>query len=184
MEIVTRPRSRRWRRLAARLSLLAVVATLLLLLPSSLGLSQHVVTDRAMGGGFARGALALDRPVRTVGQIQVGDVVTFPEPGRPEVRLTRRVVSVDGSDVLTRGDALTAPDPWVLRVGEQELARSVLAVPWVGFPELLLPWLSGPALVALVALAALGSAVAAHREAGRRARARPPHADRVAVAVA
>ena len=99
MEITTRPRSRRWRRLAGWLSLLTAAMAACLLLPASLGLSQHVVADGAMGGSLARGALVFERPVRTVDQLAVGDVITFPRPDPPGALVTRRVVSIEGPHV-------------------------------------------------------------------------------------
>jgi len=174
MEITTRPRSRRWRRLAGQLSLLAVVLASCLLLPASLGLSQHVVSDDAMGGGLARGALTFDRPVSSVGRPRPGDVITFARPGTPDRLVTRRVVSVDGSAILTRGDARAGLDPWVLDVDVALPTTTVFSVPYVGYPELLVPGLTWTVLALLVALAALGAVVVARREASReRAIARP-----------
>ena len=80
-------------------SLTAAMAACLLL-PASLGLSQHVVPDGAMGGDLARGALLFERPVQTADQLNVGDVITFPRPDAPAVMVTRRVVSIDGSHVV------------------------------------------------------------------------------------
>jgi signal peptidase I len=168
MEITPRPRSRRWQRVAARLSLLTALLAVCLLLPAALGLSHHVVADDAMGGGLSRGALVLDRAVRTADELRVGDVVTF-APAGSRAPVTRRIVSIDGSTVLTRGDARAADDPWLLDVDRVEASLTVLAVPLVGYPELVTPWLTTSTLVALVGLAALVSFVVARR-AGSRAR--------------
>lgn len=163
IEITTRPRSRRWQRVAARLSLLTAVLALALLLPASVGLSRHVVTDDAMGGSLSLGALVFDRPVRTAGQLRVGDVVTFvPEGARGPV--TRRVVAIDGSRVLTRGDTRAGRAPVALDLDRVAPSRAVFAVPLVGYPELLTPWLTSTALVALRGVAALAALLAARRE--------------------
>lgn len=166
MEITTRPRSRRWQRLAAGLGLLAAALSLLLLLPGSLGLTQHVVADDAMGGALARGALVFERPVRSADELRPGDVITFPAPETSHSALvTRRVVTVDGGSVTTRGDARAEPDPWALEVEDLGPARAVFVVPYAGYPELLVPGLNWAVLALLVAAAAAWAAVVARRQA-------------------
>jgi signal peptidase I len=165
MEITTRARSHRWQRIAARLSVLTVLIALLLLLPASLGLTQHVVSDDGMGGNLSRGTLTFERPVRSVDQLRVGDVITFPHPGDPAgAKVTRRVISIEGSSVITRGDAMDVADPWVLDADALEASLAVFAVPLAGYPQLVVPWLTWAALAVLLALAALGSAVVARRQ--------------------
>jgi signal peptidase len=165
MEITTRPRSHRWQRVAARLSLLTVLMALLLLLPASLGLDQHVVTDRGMGGSLSRGTLAFERPVRNADQLRVGDIITFPHPGDPSgARVTRRVTSIEGSEVTTRGDAMPGSDPWVLDAERLEPSLAVFAIPFAGYPQLLVPWLTWAVLAVLLALATLACGVVARRE--------------------
>ena len=63
--------------------------------------------------------------------------------------------------------ALPEADPWVLEVDRTTPTLTVFAVPMVGYPQLLLPWLTWALLAALAALAALGAFVAARREASR-----------------
>lgn len=167
MEITTRPRSRRWRRLAGRLSLLTAALALGLLLPASLGLTQGIVEDDGMGGRLARGSLVFERPVQTADQLNVGDVITFPRPGAPGSEVTRRVVSVEGAHVVTRGDALPGTDPWALEVEGVGPSQTVLAVPYAGYPQLLVPWLSWALVAALAALATLAAVLMAQREASR-----------------
>ena len=184
MEITTRPRSHRWRRVAARLSVLTVLMALLLLLPASLGLDQHVVTDRGMGGSLARGTLAFERPVRNADQLQVGDIISFPQPGDPAgVRVTRRVISIEGSEVTTRGDAMPDSDPWVLDTERLESSLAVFTIPFAGYPQLLVPWLTWAVLAVLLALAALACGVAARHEATRERR-RPSSGPGGATAIA
>jgi signal peptidase len=171
MEITTRPRSHRWRRVAARLSLLTVVMALLVLLPASLGLDQNVVTDRGMGGSLSRGTLTFERPVRNADQLRVGDVITFPQPGDPAgARVTRRVMSIEGSVVTTRGDAMPDSDPWVLHTDSLESSLAVFAIPFAGYPQLLFPWLTWAVLAVLLAMTALGAVAVARREAARERR--------------
>jgi hypothetical protein len=168
MEIATRPRSHRWQRLAARLSGLTVLIALLLLLPASLGLTQHVVSDGSMGGNLSRGALTFERPVRSADQLRVGDVITFPQPGDPGgAKVTRRIISIEGSRVVTRGDAMDDADPWVLDADALESSLAVFAVPLAGYPQLVVPWLTWAVLAAFLAMAALASAVLARRQSAR-----------------
>ena len=168
MEITTRPRSHRWQRIAARLSVLTVLVALLLLLPASLGLTQHVVSDGSMGGNLSRGTLTFERPVRSVDQLRVGDVITFPQPGEPGgAKVTRRVIAIEGPHVVTRGDAMADADPWVLDADALESSLAVFAIPLVGYPQLVVPWLTWAVLAALLAAAALASAVVARRQAVR-----------------
>jgi hypothetical protein len=49
-----------------------------------------------------------DRPIR------VGDVVVFADPDAPGAHVVHRVVAADGLGVRTKGDNLSAADPWVL----------------------------------------------------------------------
>lgn len=171
MEITTRPRSRRWQRVAARLSLLTVLMALLLLLPASLGLDQRVVTDSGMGGRLARGTLTFERPVGNADQLRVGDVISFPQPGDPAgARVTRRVTSIEGSTVTTRGDAMPDTDPWVLHTDGLEFSLAVFSIPFIGYPQLLVPGLTWAVLAVLVAMAALAAVVVARRESARERR--------------
>ncbi|WP_432477231.1 S26 family signal peptidase [Nocardioides sp. GXQ0305] len=173
MEITTRPRSHRWRRVASRMSLLTVLLALLLLLPASLGLDQRVVTDSSMGGSLSRGTLTFERPVGHADQLRVGDVISFPQPGDPAgARVTRRVISIEGTTVVTRGDAMPTSDPWVLDAEALESSLAVFTIPFVGYPQVLVPWLTWAVLALLLAAASLALVVVARREAARERRTR------------
>lgn len=93
----------------------------------------------------------------TAGAIRSGDVLVFPEPGRPDVVYVHRVVSVTrggNGDVLvhTRGDANRADDPWTLEKQPSQAAdRVVLTIPLLGHPVLLVRTLL-PVLLALLAV--------------------------------
>ena len=120
-----------------------------------------------MGGGLARGALLFQRTVQTADQLNVGDVITFPRPDAPAALVTRRVASIEGSHVVTRGDAMPGADPWVLEVDGVEPALTVFAVPYAGYPQLLVPWLTWLVVAVLAGLTALAALVVARREAAR-----------------
>ena len=77
MEITARPRRRGlWRALRGVLVVGALLCVALLI-PAAVGLQTHVVGDEAMAGTHSRGSLVFDERV-TLGQVVVGDVVTFP----------------------------------------------------------------------------------------------------------
>lgn len=133
--------SHRLRRRAARVVLaLAAAASVLLLLPPALGYSTHVVGDDAMAGTHARGSVVFDEHV-PLGQLEVGDVVTFTAPGSQDY-VTRRVVAILDDGVQTRGDASSAPDPWL--VPPTELDRVAFGLPLVGWPLVAADSLSVP----------------------------------------
>lgn len=168
MEITTRPRSRRAQRWATGAAVLAAVLGLCLLVPASLGLTQHVVTDHAMGGTLSRGALVFERPVRSAADLRPGDVITFPLPDAVAAPMTtRRVVAVDATSVTTRGDAHGTDDPWALDVAGVQPMRTVFAVPLAGYPQILVPWLTWAVLATVLGASALLSLLVARRRAGQ-----------------
>lgn len=117
-----------------RLALLVLVPLMLMLLvPPALGLDRFVVTDDSMDGTLAKGSVALVRAAPT-GDLEPGDVITFDRPGPQEGPVTRRIVSIDGSSAVTRGDALGSVDPWTLELTEGTYPRLLFGVPWVGYP--------------------------------------------------
>lgn len=161
MEIETAarpPASTPWGRLVLSVVLLGPV-TLLVLLPIGLGLERYVVTGSSMDGELGRGSVAFERVV-PVSDLRVGDVITYPQPGQADrdTLVTHRIVAIERDGIRTQGDALAAPDPWVLHPDTPTVSRVELAVPWVGWaylflarPEgLLLTVVSAAALVVLL----------------------------------
>lgn len=142
MEIVTRPPARRRALRTQRLPVALVLApvTLLVVLPTMLGLERYVVTSDAMGGAMPAGTLLLERRV-PVGDLQVGDVVTVPRPGTSGegegkgALLTHRVVGLAPGEVRTRADRGEQPVTVSTRA-DPTLARVEVAVPLVGLPLL------------------------------------------------
>ncbi len=70
-----------------------------------------VVTSESMSPSFGTGDLVLMQGFDTAPR--EGDIVLFPSPvdGRAVIH---RVVDVQGDKVLTQGDAVGSPDPWVV----------------------------------------------------------------------
>lgn len=148
--------------------MVTVVLALGLLVPASLGLSPHAITDPAMGGSMAVGSLAFERPVQHIDELRAGDVISFARPGSDEgPNVTRRVVSVEFASVVTRGDARSQVDSWVLEPRAAELSLTVFALPVLGYPQLAVPWLTWPVVLLLAAVALAATTVVARREAAR-----------------
>lgn len=172
MEIVTapyRPAPSARRRMLLLVAVLAPVA-LLALLPTGLGLERHVITGSSMAPAIQRGSVVLEREV-PVGDLRVGDVVTFHPPADFEVSgpVTSRIVALEAGSARTQGDASAQPDPWSLAFDEPVQGRVVLALPYVGYVYLALAH-PGPGSGLAVILVALGLAIAVGRRSHRRGR--------------
>lgn len=141
------PTTERWSALGGVLlsaMYLWVVAWLALavLLPAiGLGWQPVVITSGSMSPLIRPGDVVL-----TVDDAapEVGEVVTFVDPSRPDRLVTHRIVAVeeDGS-YRTRGDANAVPDSTPVP-SDNVLGRGRLLVPLVGLP---LVWLSGGLLL-------------------------------------
>lgn len=140
MEITTsphRPASTPWGRLLALVVILAPVS-ILVLLPIGLGLDRYVMSgdsmDSGAAGGISQGSVVFGRPV-PVGDLRVGDVITFRPPAAADADgfVTHRIVSIGPAGIRTRGDAEPVRDPWVLHPQDATLPRVVYTLPWVGY---------------------------------------------------
>lgn len=160
MEITPQPR-RRGRTRASRAALAAgAVLLTALLIPPAMGLSTHVASDGAMGGTHAQGALVFDKDVSWM-RLDVGDVVSVvpPDADPDGGTVVRRIVAIEDDVIRTGSDTTGATDPWRLPLTDAGVSRVEFAVPWAGWPVLLLtalsipPW--APALVLLLALGVL-----------------------------
>ena len=145
MEITTsphRPASTPWGRLLVLVVVLAPVS-ILVLLPIGLGLERYVMSggsmDSGTAGGISQGSVVFERAV-PVGELRVGDVITFRPPAGAGVDgfVTHRIVSIGPEGIRTRGDAEPTRDPWLLDPQEPTLPRVVYTLPWVGYGYLVL----------------------------------------------
>lgn len=157
-------------------NLVLVAATLLavaFLLPSLLGYERYVITGGSMSGSIEKGSVVFSRPV-PVGDLQVGDVITYLPPAESGVGtlVTHRITSIadeGGRTVLrTQGDANPDPDPWKFHLVEQEQPVVEHVVPVVGYGLIALADPGVRRLViavpaGLVALVALGQLIGALR---------------------
>lgn len=138
-----------------------VAVVLAILVPGLFGLQRYVITGGSMTGTISKGSIVYSR-ITPVGQLEVGDVITFTPPGR-STAVTHRIVAIepgpDGRPAFsTKGDFNQAADPWnPVTLNEPRQARCVFHVPLLGY---LLAALSARSLrLALVGLPALVIAV-------------------------
>lgn len=134
LEVCSRRRSRLVRRWAVRIvgGLVAFLA-IAVVLPPALGFSRHTVTDDAMSGTLERGSVVFAR-TQPVGDLEVGDIITFrpPTDGRDDV-VTRRIVEIDSGLIRTGQDSTGEVDPWALSFEQLTRERAVLDIPYAGY---------------------------------------------------
>ena len=130
------------RRILGGLTTVLVVAGLLfvvfsILIPPLLGLQRYVITGGSMTGTIPKGAVIYSK-ITPVGQLKVGDVITFAPPGHPTA-VTHRIIAIeDGPNgqpaFRTKGDFNEASDPWnPVVLNEPEQARYVFQIPLLGY---------------------------------------------------
>ncbi len=120
-----------------------------------------VLRSGSMSPAIPTGSLVFYRPAHAP-QLQVGDVVAFPEPGRPATEVTHRVYAIDrgraGESLITKGDANDSPDAWRLPVTARTWKAS-WSVPAVGYPLLYLESVYGRLLLIAVGVVLAGAAL-------------------------
>jgi signal peptidase I len=124
----------RWATGAALLA--AVVVAALVLIPGLFGWQRYVIVSGSMTGTYDRGSLVWDEVV-PVGDLQVGDVITYMPPAGDHL-ITHRIswIGHDASGARayrTKGDANPVADPWTFRLDHPKQARVRFGVPYVGF---------------------------------------------------
>jgi signal peptidase I len=114
-----------------------VLAVAVLIVPGLLGLQRYVITGGSMTGTIPKGAVIYSR-ITPVGQLKLGDIITFTPPGMTSA-VTHRIIAVeagpDGSPAFrTKGDFNDAADPWnPVMLNEPQQARYVFQVPVLGY---------------------------------------------------
>ena len=187
LQIQPRSRSRRaharqWYSTIAVCAILFLAA--LVILPSALGLSPHVVRDGAMSGSIAKGSVTLTESVPAT-DLAVGDVIVFDAPADSGLGgdLTRRIASIQGAAVTTTRDLDGAEDPWVISLDRATEERVVVDLPFLGSGYSWLTggstarWLIGIPFLLLVMLA-LSEFLVSRGGAGRAGGMRPRPATR------
>lgn len=152
---------------------LVVLVALAFLVPALLGFQRYVITSGSMTGTYDIGSVVFSETV-PVSELAVGDVITYVPPAESGIDhlVTHRIVSIDGQDFRTQGDANPQVDPWTFQLAAATQPRAVASVPWVGHVFLALAdrgtrmvVIGVPAaVVALLALAELLTAVRSRDE--------------------
>jgi len=123
--------------LATGLLLLGVAAFLALAVgPRALGYQTSTMLTGSMSPLINPGDIVVTRPV-PVGEIKVGDIITYHIPVEDQRVETHRVTEItsqpDGRYVVqTKGDANNGLDPWKATISSPTVDRHVLTVPYVG----------------------------------------------------
>ena len=142
--------------------LLAVVALVVLvfLMPAVLGFQRYVITGGSMTGTIDKGSVVYSR-LTPVGQLKVGDIITFVPPGYP-ARITHRIIAITRDQggqpaFQTKGDYNKFADPWKATFAQPQEARYVFHIPYLGYVLALLSL--RPLRMLLIGLPALAIAI-------------------------
>lgn len=109
------------------------------IVPAAFGLERYVIAGGSMSGSIERGSIAFEEVV-PVEELEVGDVITYMPPADSGVEnlVTHRIVSIDGEEIRTQGDANADVDPWTFKLTAATQPRVSFAVPYAGYPLLAL----------------------------------------------
>ncbi|MGI8524453.1 MAG: signal peptidase I [Nocardioides sp.] len=143
MEITphARPRRRgRGRRLAVNvLCALVTLVGIAFIVPAAFGLQRYVIAGQSMTGSYDLGSVVFEKVV-PVGDLQVGDVITYLPPADSGIDhlVTHRIASIRGHELRTQGDANADPDPWTFALTGATQPRVSFGVRYVGYAFLAL----------------------------------------------
>ena len=126
----------------------------LVAVPKFTGARPLTVLTGSMTPTYPAGDVVIVKPTDEK-NLQIGDVITFqPESDNPELT-THRIVGVvltsDGRQYVTRGDANGADDPMPIKP-EQVRGKVWYSVPYVGYAAV---WVSGQSIRIVIDLAAV-----------------------------
>ena len=130
-----RRRVSRTRRVAVNvLCLVVMLVALGFILPAAFGFSRYVITGSSMAGAYDRGSVVFEQTV-PVSELEVGDTISYIPPPESGVTtlVTHRIVSINGDEFRTKGDANAAPDPWTFKLNTATQPRVVASIPYVGY---------------------------------------------------
>lgn len=120
---------------AALVILLALFAAILTPLPEFFGWQVLAVQGGSMEPTIPLGSVIAVRPVQAA-QLQVGDVITFADRNRPDLRVTHRIVGIETRNgerlAITKGDANNTTDSWNVPV-DRAIGRVDLWLPYLGY---------------------------------------------------
>ncbi len=129
------PRRRMATGLASALCVASLALAGLMILPGLFGFQRYVITSGSMTGTYDRGSLVLSEVV-PVGDLRVGDVITYTPPGGDHL-VTHRISWIGRDDAgqrifRTKGDANQVADPWTFQLDRPTQARVRVGVPYAG----------------------------------------------------
>lgn len=108
--------------------------SLLTLLPLRTPIKPYIVLSGSMNPTILEGSIVFVK--RGFNDIKKGNIVTFKRPGKPQENVTHRIVGEDKSKgrtvYITKGDANTAPDLWVVPK-ESIWGKAIFSVPFLGY---------------------------------------------------
>jgi signal peptidase len=113
-----------------------ILVAIVIVVPAIFGLQRYVITGGSMTGTIAKGSVIYSR-LTPVGQLRVGDILTFYPPGYSQP-VTHRIVAIepaaDGRLAFrTKGDYNVAADPWRVHLVQPRQARYAFHIPYVGY---------------------------------------------------
>ncbi|MGB2854164.1 MAG: signal peptidase I [Dehalococcoidia bacterium] len=106
-----------------------LIAAAILFLILSPSYEARIVRSESMKPALNMGDVVIMGPARDIGDIKPGMVLGF---NRGEDMIAHRVVSVEGDDIQTAGDALGDPDPWLVPFSDVK-GVYLFKVPYLGY---------------------------------------------------
>lgn len=107
--------------------------------PAAIGWSSHAVRSGSMEPSLPFGSVVAIDPSIETGSFGPGSIISYADPGRPDVRVTHRVTGVEWHEgaivgYRTKGDANISVDTMIVPVDDvYGVAR--LVVPYAGLPS-------------------------------------------------
>jgi signal peptidase len=101
------------------------------------GLGGYTILSSSMEPAIPRGSLVLVH-TKLPTSYHANDIITFTVPGKPREYVTHRITRVvpasmaEPAQILTKGDANTNGDPWILSPGNIR-GSVVVRVPYLGY---------------------------------------------------
>src|SRR3990172_391000 len=114
------------------ISVLVLLIAVLGLLHFSPDYGIYVVKNGSMTPAIRTGDIIITGPAS--GEIRPGSIITYQ---RDKELVTHRVQSIDGDEIVTRGDALEEADPWQVTVSDVR-GIYLFKIPYIGY----LPYLA------------------------------------------
>ena len=106
-----------------------IIAAAILFVILSPSYEARIVRSESMKPALQMGDVVVMGPAKDIGAIKPGMVISFT---KGEDTIAHRVVSVEGEDIQTAGDALGDPDPWLVPFSDVS-GVYLFKVPYLGY---------------------------------------------------